>query len=476
MLNLRKHFLVFFLITLTSSMLSAEEVTVAFAPHKPPYIIENENRGLEIDIVKEALALQGHTLRTDFFYRPVLGNAIKYGRTEAAAGLTEGIEGLYYSDSHISFQNTIISHAADQIVLNSLSDLNDYRYAAWEEAHKVLGDEYRLVTEDGKSPTYLEYSNHLVENKMFWSNRLDLIIIDRLVFNWYRDELAQDFITTTGIVEHSLLPESTHYKIAFRDAAIRDSFNLGLAELKRTGRYQALKDHYFAEERASLPHPVYLHYDKRSPYLNTGNSGVFGLAASPARNAFKTSGIRFSWKQTPKSQQLALLKKNSGNDCLVGWHDKGKPVSYAKYTYPIYTDRPLVALTLETQPIEADTLAELFGDSKKVMLVKEAYSNGSYIDLMVKKLKPKRLIMAIEQSDLLMALKDGKADYMLIAPENAGNALRDAGLMPSDFKVHVLKDIPAGDQYYMLCSNRVSDQVIDKLNAAISQKTSQLLQ
>lgn len=437
-------------------------------PHKPPYVIESEGRGLEVDIVREALAVTGHSLKIDFFDRAFLRNAIEYGRTDAAAGLAEGVEGLYYSDTYISFQNQIISRAADKIKLSSLADLKGRRFTAWKGAHKVMGEEYRLATENGTSPSYLEYDNQLVQNKMFWSHRIDLIIIDSFIFNWFRDALSEDFITTDEIANHPLLPEKTDYRIAFKDKDIRDAFNVGLTKLKRTGRYEALQNYYFWGERASLPAPIYLHFDERPPYLNKGNNGVYGLAATSASKAFKASGVRFSWKQTPAKQQLDLLKKNEAKDCLVGWLSNGKRETYAKYTYPIYTDRPQVAVTRKDNVIEADTLEGLFRDTKKVMLVKEAYSYGQYVDQLVKQLKPKRLILAIDQADLLAALLSQKADYMLMAPERVDQVLLEAGLHRAEFKTHILKDMPAGDQRYLICSNRVSDDVIRKLNRAIN--------
>ena len=303
---------------------------------------------------------------------------------------------------------------------------------------------------------------------MFWSHRIDLIIIDSFIFNWFRDALSEDFITTDEIANHPLLPEKTDYRIAFKDKDIRDAFNVGLTKLKRTGRYEALQNYYFWGERASLPAPTYLHYDERPPYLNKGNNGVYGLAATSASKAFKASGVRFSWKQTPANQQLALLKKNEGKDCLVGWLSNGRREPYAKYTYPIYTDKPLVALTRKDSKINADTLDRLFRENKKVMLVKEAYSYGQYVDQLVKQLKPKRLILAIDQPDLLTALLNRKADYLLIGPEDIDQALLSAGLQRSEFKTYILNDMPEGDQRYLLCSNRVSDDVIRKLNKAIS--------
>jgi len=241
----------------------AKDIAVAFSPYKPPYVIGKERRGLEVDIVREALALEGLTLKVDFFDRRYLRQAIKFDRTEAASGLKVVDDGLYYSDAYISFQNTIISRADDDIKLNTIGDLKGRRFTAWRGASQSLGPAFNEATENGGSPTYLEYDNQLIQNKMFWSHRIDFLVIDQFVFNWYQQRLSDSFITTDKITQHSLLPNKTRYHIGFKTKKNQETFNAGLNKLKQSGRYDELRTQYLQPAKIT---PIYLYFDELSPW------------------------------------------------------------------------------------------------------------------------------------------------------------------------------------------------------------------
>jgi len=453
---------------LLTPLVFAEDIVVAFSPHKPPYVIGKEVRGLEIDIVREALALEGLTLKVDFFDRRYLRQAIKFDRTDAAAGLKVADDDLYYSDAYIGFQNTIISRADDNIKLNSIADLKGHRFAAWRGANQVLGNEFNEASGNGTSPAYLEYDNQLIQNKMFWSHRIDLLVIDQFVFNWYQQRLSDSFITTDQITIHPLLPNKMLYHIGFKTKKIQKLFNSGLSKLKQFGRYDEIRAEYLKAEKTT---PIYLYYDDHPPYLKTGHNGVYGLTATAAAEAFKAAELNFKWMRTAVNEQFPLLKKNESKDCLIGSTSiLTQREKYARFTYPIYTNKPQVALSRKDNPIKADTLDELFSDNKKVMLVKEAYSYGQYVDQMVKKNKPRRLMLAIDTAEMLLALDRRKADYMLISPEKIEKMFEKAELNLDDFDVHQLSDIPSGEQHNILCSMKVSDETIQKLNQSIQKQ------
>jgi hypothetical protein len=86
-LNLKCLAIAYLAVFLLTPLAFAKDIVVAFSPYKPPYVIDKEVRGLEIDIVRETLALEGLTLKIDFFDRRYLRQAIKFDRTDAAAGL-----------------------------------------------------------------------------------------------------------------------------------------------------------------------------------------------------------------------------------------------------------------------------------------------------------------------------------------------------------------------------------------------------
>ena len=473
-MNLKRLAISCLFVVLLTPLAFAKDIVVAFSPHTPPYVIGKEGRGLEIDIVREALALEGLTLKVDFFDRRYLRQAIKFDRTDAAAGLKVVDDGLYYSDAYIEFQNTIISRTADHIKLNVIADLKGHRFAAWGGANQVLGREFNEASGLGVSPEYLEYDNQLIQNKMFWSHRIDLLVIDQFVFNWYQQRLSDSFITTDQVTTHPLLSKKTLYHIGFKTKEFRGIFNSGLSKLKQSGRYDELRAEHLKSEKITS---IDLYYDDHPPYFKTSHNGIYGLTATPAAEAFKAAGLNFKWKRIVANEQFSLLKENEEKACLIGatsiLAQRGNLTGekYARFTYPIYTDKPQVALSRKDNVIKSDTLDELFSDNRKVMLVKEAYSYGQYVDQMVKKNKPRRLMLAIDMAEMLLALNRRKADYMLIAPEDIEKTFEATGLNLDDFDIHLLSDVPSGEQHNILCSLKVSDETVQKLNQAIQTLT-----
>jgi hypothetical protein len=109
---------------------------------------------------------------------------------------------------------------------------------------------------------------------------------------------------------------------------------------------------------------ITLHYNERPPYLVTTERGVGGLTGDPATIAFERSNIPFQWNQTPSKRQIYLLQQNRGRDCLVGWFKNMEREEFAKFTLPIYRDKPQIALArANNQEIRTiSTVGDIFAD------------------------------------------------------------------------------------------------------------------
>jgi len=219
---------------------------------------------------------------------------------------------------------------------------------------------------------------------------------------------------------------------------------------------------------------ITLHYNERPPYLVTLENGVGGLTGEPATIVFEKSGIPFEWTQTPSKRQIYLLQQNKGRDCLVGWFKNQEREDFAKYTLPIYWDKPQIALArADNDNVSVDaTVTELFADSTLNLLVKDGYSYGDYIDGKVKEYNPNRTVTTVENSEMLKMIHARHADYFFIAPEEADGLIMSSQFDLQDFKLIKFRDIPSGEKRYILCSMQVEDTIIERLNATIRQYVS----
>jgi polar amino acid transport system substrate-binding protein len=230
----------------------SKKLVIAFGVDKPPFVFDQEQRGLEIDIVREALKYKGHTFSVKHMPNNRLQVALlEMKNIDGVATVRKKDDGTYYSDNFITFENFAITKKKSGLVINTIADLKGLHIVAWQKAYRDFGPEFeKLFSPDPpyNSPyfgkQYLEIPSQRNQNIMFWQGRADVIIVDKTIFEYYRKELSKEFNTSEEVVYHQIFPELTHYQVAFRDPKIRDDFNEGLTYLRDKGIYQKLVDNY----------------------------------------------------------------------------------------------------------------------------------------------------------------------------------------------------------------------------------------
>lgn len=221
----------------------AGEVYTAVGLSLPPYVIKDKNSGMEFDIVREALAFKGHTLKPRFVSLKQVPVVYAKKVVDAAMTVTEDFNiNAFYSDVVISYQNYAITLKHKNITINSISDLKNKRIVAFQNAKIYLGPEYRDAVSQA---TYREVKHQIYQIHRLYMGRTDVVISDRNIFTYYRNK-AQTVDTTPEPVFHPIF-EANHYKMAFRDSTIRDDFNEGLRSLRKSGRYDEILRLYVNE-------------------------------------------------------------------------------------------------------------------------------------------------------------------------------------------------------------------------------------
>ena len=212
-----------------------------------------------------------------------------------------------------------------------------------------------------------------------------------------------------------------------------------------------------------------LHYNERPPYL-VGNGGeLSGLVGSLAADAFKAAKLPYQLQLTPTARQLHIIRRNDGQDCALGWFKNSERLAYAKFTKPIYRDRPMIALMEATnRKAQKDlTIAEILKRRDLVLLVKQGYSYGKQLDELVARFDPPRVAVSVENLQMLRIILAGRADYMFVAPEEADGLISVSGIDPARLGRLSFSDAPNGEWRYILCSMKVGDEVIERLNQVI---------
>jgi polar amino acid transport system substrate-binding protein len=219
----------------------------------------------------------------------------------------------------------------------------------------------------------------------------------------------------------------------------------------------------------TLAQDVVLHYHSRAPYTFTQEGTLSGLTGSPAVNAFTAANIPFTITETPAARQLVVLKSNQGLDCAIGWFKSLEREVFGRFTKPIYRDEPQVVMIAaeNTKIKDGDTIDSVLGNKTLELLVKESYSYGGDLDALIDQYQPKRVPVSGGNQQMIKMIKTQRADYIFVAPEEAEAAISLAGYRRDQFKLMKLSGMPKGENRHILCSKKVSNELINKLNGVI---------
>lgn len=230
---------------------SASELKIAFAGDRAPFCFRKDNveQGIEIDLLTRIMGEAGHQIKVVTIPKIRLIKAVKENEVDAAASVQNNNENpLFFSETYLEFQNLVISKTSSAIELTHLEDLKNYSFVIWQDGWRNLGPEfeaqYRPDAAGNFPKNYYQAYSQLNQNKMFWANRVQLIIVDKTIFEHYKQQLSKEFDTKVAITYHDIFKIKTPYSVVFSDPALRKQFNAGLRKLRASGEYQKIIDRY----------------------------------------------------------------------------------------------------------------------------------------------------------------------------------------------------------------------------------------
>ncbi|MCZ4282825.1 transporter substrate-binding domain-containing protein [Kiloniella laminariae] len=210
-------------------------------------------------------------------------------------------------------------------------------------------------------------------------------------------------------------------------------------------------------------------FHARAPYYSQSGEQVTGLIADRTAEVFQKAGIAFFWEEMPPKRQLVTISKNLEPVCAAGWFKNPEREAFARYTLPIYQDRPTVVLTRQdaTAVIIHKRIDGLLADVRATLLIRDGYSYGAFLDDRINAVKPK--MTATSQTNAVMAdmITRGRADYMFMAEEEAISLLGELAFDGGGLALHTLDDMPVGNKRHIICSQQVSTAIIEALDRVI---------
>lgn len=233
----------------TGESIAGQEIRVAFGSALPPYVIPETHNGIAADIIKAALEPAGFAIKP--LYYPYARRLVAYkaGDADAVCDISENIinadhlEG-YFSDIAYEYENIGVSLKKNGYRFSGISDLRDYSVVAWQGAKAAIGREYAAMAE--KNKRYTEVADQKRQVKVLFLGRADVIQLDRLIFQYYRNEIAKEgIIDVSQPVDIFPLFGKNRCGFLFKDRAVRDAFNRNLAAIRKSGEYEQIVQSYF---------------------------------------------------------------------------------------------------------------------------------------------------------------------------------------------------------------------------------------
>jgi polar amino acid transport system substrate-binding protein len=228
----------------------AKDVSIIFGLALPPYVIQENNSGFEVDIIREALAAKGHTLKPIYASFIVISQSLKENKADGAqrgnAELVEG-SGYFYADNQtVLYQDVAITLKKNNLKIDSVNDLKDKKVASFQGASKFLGTDFGAAV--ANNPNYSETAFELKKTQQLYANGLQVFVGDVNIFKYYRTKVT-GLDTTQEVVFHKIFSNKDikNNHAVFKEKQIRDDFDAGLKQLKTSGKYQEIIKKYIAD-------------------------------------------------------------------------------------------------------------------------------------------------------------------------------------------------------------------------------------
>ncbi len=215
---------------------------------------------------------------------------------------------------------------------------------------------------------------------------------------------------------------------------------------------------------------IILYFYERPPYMvKHGEADASGLTADPAAAAFKNAGVAFQWQLSPAKRQLVKIENGHELACGIGWYKTAQREKFAKFTVPIYRGKPTVALARPDFNPGGTTLAALVANPAVRVLMKGGLTYGQDVVRIMATAKADVQVVTGEQPALARMVNAARADFMFSPQEEASMLITLPEVRPRGLKVLTFSDVDAGNTRHIMCSKKVSDDTIARLNRAIGQ-------
>lgn len=210
-------------------------------------------------------------------------------------------------------------------------------------------------------------------------------------------------------------------------------------------------------------------FDRPPYYALERGQPAGGMVLDIALEVFKRAGIPVEVREMPPSRILANFESRDIAGCAVGWLRIPEREKFARFSLPLYVDKPLGVVMYPEKARE-------FGPSPslKTLLAadltwgaRQGFSYGMALDATLRQLPTGHVSFFSDTGAMLRLVAQHRLDVMPISPEELSAYLdAEPGLE------HALRFLPLADaspdfSRHIMCDRSVDQAVMARLDAAI---------
>nr|BFD32569.1 hypothetical protein GTC16762_21870 [Pigmentibacter ruber] len=229
---------------------------------------------------------------------------------------------------------------------------------------------------------------------------------------------------------------------------------------------------------------IFLNYQPRIPFFIEDKKEKYpvdGTIYKIIQSIFQGLDIEYKYSNVPVIRTLQMIKENKVKVCYPLGLRNIEREKIALISKPIYKDKNTIVLyNIDNEKIKLySNFTEMLKDKNITLLVKIGYSYGKLID---EKLLEYLHYKAFEENKnigkninktsddnigMLNQILNKKSDYMLIAKNEIENLIEQNGIYKKYLKILEFKDLPEGEYRHLICSKKVGEEVMEKINSRI---------
>ena len=214
---------------------------------------------------------------------------------------------------------------------------------------------------------------------------------------------------------------------------------------------------------------ISIEYRDKPPLMHTVQQQASGVLNDKTRRIFERAQLPFEFREVPLKRIVRNIQANEQKVCSPGWYKLPEREAFARFSLPIHQDRPHVVLASPTMyaAVQAHgSLKSLLADTKLRLSIVSGVSYGPELDAQIAASPQTVLQVSVTPLQLARMVLAGRADYMFLDEDDL-HYFQQQGDLANDSSGISLNDMPAGLQRYIMCSKRVDEADIKRINQAI---------